>query len=238
MAKKVSPSTSKPSANTSKSSSVVAFYDKAFATRPDRQRSGGKWSTDFPVDDETADFSLRTLAYQETTTPDNWIPRPALMIRILWVVLILTLGVLTVFAGLMAHLVSGITAKVYEEIQEPTVLIAEPLPEESVLRDQQQFEQILALRPERRLDLELARLAALTEHGDMVEARNLVRYLAQDHKLRHYDSNAYMDIAEHSAVLGFRDQAWAMLDGKDLSEWPPRDQKRAVALMGRLLPLR
>ena len=39
-------------------------------------------------------------------------------------------------------------------------------------------------------------------------------------------------------LLGYKDQAWTMLDGVDVSAWPEQDQRRAVALMGRLLPLR
>ena len=87
-----------------------------------------------------------------------------------------------------------------------------------------------------RLQLELARLAAFYEHGDIIAARNLVQDLSRDHELRHYKPSDYMDIAEYNAVLGFR-EGLVMLDGKDISTWPARDQSRAVALMGRLLPV-
>ena len=99
----------------------------------------------------------------------------------------------------MAHLVSGITAKVYEDIQEPTVVIAEPLPDEATLRDAEQFAQLLVERPQRRLRLELARLSALYNNNDLVEAEQLVQSMSLEHKLIHYSASDYMDVAEFNA---------------------------------------
>jgi hypothetical protein len=229
-------------ANEVQSSGVVAFFDKAFGAKTGRSAKSARRSTDFPVDPslnmDTSDYSLQALAHQDTAKADNWIPRSALLIRVLWVVLILTLGVLTVFAGLMAHLVSGITAKVHEEIRTPTEVLVEPLPDNETLRDATRFAQLLEQRPRRRLKLELARLAALYEHGDLLAARKLVEDLSQSHRVPHYAPSEYVDVAEYNAVLGFHDRAWNMLDGEDLSQWPNLERRRAVALVGRLVALR
>ena len=129
----------------------VAFYDKAFATKSQVKKPVP--STDFPIAGQVAmdspDHSLRTLAYQDKPQAGNWVPRPALLIRILWVVLILTLGVLTVFAALMAHLVSGVTARVHEEIRQSVEVVSEPLPEGEMLLDDELFAALLVQRPQR-----------------------------------------------------------------------------------------
>ena len=82
-----------------------------------------------------------TPAYQSAPQADTDSPAWVfLLIRILWIVLLLTLGVLTIFAGLMAHLVSGITTKVHEEIQRPTLVLSEPLPDAATLRRSSVYE--------------------------------------------------------------------------------------------------
>lgn len=214
------------------------FADKS-AFPFDTTRREGRWSTDFPVPSQrrpfAADDSLRTLAV--TAPPrSSWVLRPALIVRVLWAGLILLLAILTMFAGLLAHMVAGVAEEVRAyELAEPLAVIEEPLPSATQLKDPERFADLLAERPERRTELLLARLQALIAAADPESAHAVfVQLLASEHQ-RRLTAEQQLALAGAAAQLRRFDVVRRLLSDQAMRSWPLEQRNRGVALLGRVL---
>ncbi|TVR46291.1 MAG: hypothetical protein EA402_02865 [Planctomycetota bacterium] len=218
---------------------LVALYDKTFADdgAGTTRRRPRHWSTDFPVDGRpvapSADDSVRSLVVRRKQT-GTWVPRPSFLVRGMWLVLVLTLAVLTVFAGLLAHLVAGIADGVRADLIEPTQVLQEPLPDSQKLRDAQSFGLLLEQRPQRRLDLEFARLQALLEVDDLLQSRQLLLDLAQPHRLRELSPGQRLQLIEGLVSVRDSERARYLLMQSDWQRWNAEQRRRATGLAGRL----
>ena len=224
----------KPSSR--RSASDVDPFDTALMDHTPR---ASVWSSQFPVPSagaggSVADDSLRTLAMRPRYRARSWVWRPALIIRVLWLLILLMLATLTMFTGVLAHVVAGLSDRIREQEVRSEVPLQEPLPTSERLLDDEAFASILAAKPHQRSSLLLARAQHLLGAERSDEATAIIDDMLRPTRLQRLSPDRLLQLIELSMQLGRHQVAYQHLQMLSMQDWSPEQRRRAMALLGRL----
>ncbi|TVR17582.1 MAG: hypothetical protein EA401_00355 [Planctomycetota bacterium] len=203
----------------------------------------GVWSTQFPIPPGAegsrlgqgpADDSLRTLAMRPGFRARSWVMRPSLIIRVLWLLIVLMLATLTMFTGVLAHVVAGLSEGIREQKIQPETPLEEPLPRQELLLDDEHFATIIAAKPHQRNDLLLARAAGLLAAERIEEAEAILDDLLRRQYMARLNAEQLLQVVELSIPLERYRQAYQHLHVRSMAEWTPQQRRRGTALLARM----